>query len=65
MKTPDYFCLLIAPDKMHVSGRNWLRNAVTIGFIAMVALCLTAPVHEAPSAFAAPLPMPAQLWINP
>ena len=62
MKTPDYFCLVISPEKMHVTGRNCLRNAVTIGFVALVALRFTAPVNEAPSAFAAPLPMPAALW---
>lgn len=65
MKTPDYYNLVISPDKMHVSGRNWLRNGVTIGFIALVSLCFTAPVHEGPSAFDAPLPMPAGLGLEP
>ncbi|MBC7684114.1 MAG: hypothetical protein H7176_02670 [Bdellovibrionales bacterium] len=64
MNSPDYFCLVISPEKMHVTGRNWLRNGVTIGFVALVALRFTAPVHQAPSAFAAPLPMPAELWVE-
>jgi hypothetical protein len=64
VKTPEYFNVVIASEKMHVTGRHWLRNVVTIAFIALVALCLTAPVRQSHSVFEAPLPMPAALWVG-
>lgn len=58
MKTPDYFNLLIAPEKMRIRGAGWVRSVIAAVFIGLVALFLTAPVGEA-SLFDAPLPMPA------
>lgn len=59
VKTPDYFNLLIAPDKMRIRGAGWVRSVIAAVFIGLVALFLTAPVSEAPSLYDAPLPMPA------
>jgi len=60
VKSPEYFTLLIS-QKKRAAGTGWSTNVVALGFIAMVALLFTAPVAEAPSAYAAPLPMPAGL----
>lgn len=58
MKTPDYFNLLVAPGKLRIRGASWLRTVIVVVFIALIALFLTAPVHQR-SAYDQPLPMPA------
>ena len=60
MKTPEYFPLLISPAK-RAAGTGWATNVIALGFIVLMALVFTAPVTEAPSAYAAPLPMPEGL----
>lgn len=64
MKTPEYFTLLIS-HKKSVAGTGWATNVIALGFIAVMALVFTAPVSEAPSAYDAPLPMPAGLEQEP
>jgi hypothetical protein len=59
VKTPDYFNLLIAPEKMRIRGAGWLRSVIVAVFVGLIALFFTAPVSEAPSLYDAPLPMPA------
>lgn len=59
MNRPDYSYLLIASDKLHVSGSGWLRSVIVALFVGLTALFLTVPVGEAPTLFDAPLPMPA------
>lgn len=65
MKSPDNFRLLISPEKMHVAGALWVKYAIAIVFIALIALFATAPVGEMPSAYDKPLPMPAEMGLEP
>ncbi len=58
MKTPDYFNLLIASEKMRIRGAGWLRSLIVVLFVALIALFFTAPVNETHSAYDKPLPMP-------
>lgn len=57
MKTPEYFPLLISPTR-RAAATGWATHVIAPGFIGLMALAFTAPVTEAPSAYAAPLPMP-------
>ena len=64
MRSPDNFRLLISPEKMHVAGAAWVKYAIAVVFIALIALFATSPVDEAPSAYDKPLPMPAELGLE-
>ena len=59
MKTPEYFNLLVAAEKMRIRGTGWVRSLFVVVFIGLIALFFTAPVSEGPSLYDRPLPMPA------
>jgi len=58
VKTPDYFNVLVSPEKIRIRGAGWVRSLVVAAFIALIALFFTAPVDQGRSAYDAPLPMP-------
>ena len=59
VKTPEYFNLLVAPEKMRIRGAGWLRSVIVVVFVGLIALFCTAPVPDSKSAYDKPLPMPA------
>lgn len=64
MKISRYLRRIIAGDKV-VDGRIvTVRSVIVWVFIALVALFLTHPSSEPPSAFSKPIPMPAELGLQ-
>lgn len=61
MKLPRFFRRLIVGDKPGERGAAALRNAVVWIFITLVALFLT----EQHSLFDGPVPLPAELGLEP
>lgn len=61
MKLPRFFRRLIGGDKPGERGAASLRNAVVWIFITLVALFLT----EQHSLFDGPVPLPAELELEP
>ena len=48
MRNPDYFNLLVSPQKLRARGAFWLRTVIVVAFIGVIALFFTTPVQEQP-----------------
>ena len=65
MKISDFFKRLVQGDHATRSPGSILRAVVVWLFIALVALFLTHPSTEPPSRFERPIPLPAELGLEP
>lgn len=65
MKLSDFFKRLVQGDNAMDDRAGSLRAAVVCAFIALVALFLTQPSGEPASSFDKPVPLPAELGLEP
>lgn len=65
MKISNFFKRLVYGDNAMSDRAGILRTAVVWAFIALVALFLTQPSGEPASIFDKPIPLPAELGLEP
>lgn len=65
VKLSDFFKRLVQGDNAMDDRAGSLRAAVVCAFIALVALFLTQPSGEPVSSFDKPIPLPAELGLEP
>lgn len=59
MKTPAYFNLIVAGEKLRIRGAGLLRSVVVGVFVGIIALFCTDPVSDAPRSHDKPPMRPA------
>lgn len=65
MKIFHFFRRLVVGDKAINNRASMLRGVVVCAFIALVALFFTQPAGEPASVFEQPIPLPAELGLEP